>query len=237
MAVILEKCTSRFTKLDQRQFFTQFTWRINIAKRFVCKPKHSQKVQEDQRSLSLHAAQANQQYHGSQPNPGDPRALQYPIESRQRWLSHEIQSISGKYCRWFRLDVGFSVGYLWFPVKCKNKLTGFPSSPGSPFSPCRPGGPRSPASPGLPEGPASPRTPFGPSLPAGPGGPTGPGLPFEKTEFHWVRAKIHILYKQKETNFFVQFIIDKIPTLGPGSPTLPAAPGKPVVPCQGERDQ
>lgn len=56
-------------------------------------------------------------------------------------------------------------------------LTGGPSSPGSPFSPCWPGGPRSPASPCLPGGPPSPRVPFGPSLPAAPAGPTAPGLP------------------------------------------------------------
>lgn len=59
----------------------------------------------------------------------------------------------------------------------KIKLTGGPSSPASPFSPCWPGGPRSPASPCRPEGPASPRTPFGPSLPAEPAGPAAPGLP------------------------------------------------------------
>lgn len=57
------------------------------------------------------------------------------------------------------------------------KLTGGPSSPGSPFSPGAPGGPRSPASPCLPGRPASPRAPFGPSLPAGPEGPAAPGLP------------------------------------------------------------
>lgn len=32
--------------------------------------------------------------------------------------------------------------------------------------------------------------------------------------------------------FPLQFIIDEGLTLGPGGPTLPAAPGKPVAPCQ-----
>lgn len=35
---------------------------------------------------------------------------------------------------------------------------------------------------------------------------------------------------------FFQFVVDVILTLGPGDPTLPAAPGKPVAPCQWERE-
>lgn len=82
----------------------------------MCEPKHSQKVQEDQRSLSLHAAQANQQYHGSQPNPGDPRALQYPkSQDRDDWVmkySQYLANIAGD-LDWMLASVSGTYSFLW----------------------------------------------------------------------------------------------------------------------------
>lgn len=41
--------------------------------------------------------------------------------------------------------------------------------------------------------------------------------------------------RQNKSTVISQFVIDEILTLGPGAPTLPALPGKPVAPYQHEK--
>lgn len=171
-----------FISTVERRHHPTSTCPFRMLVRF--KFEHLQMVQEVQGSLSLHADQADLQYHGIQPDPEDLKAHQDPTESKQNkqlLLSSTWCVCAASHWECFVVLAQLSCnrgrrGWClrsWLIIK----LTGGPSSPGSPFSPGAPAAPRSPASPCLPGRPASPRAPFGPSLPAWPAGPTAPGFP------------------------------------------------------------